>query len=68
MLVEQPKEAHNLTLHNLSNPISFPLATFLYKSKAPSKLKVFVWLVAHKKVNTGDVLQLRRLCKTLSSD
>ena len=31
-------------------------------------LMAFAWLVAHKKVNTNDLLQLRRPHKALSSD
>ena len=34
-------------------------------SKIPSKVKVFVWLVAHKKANTNDMLQLKRPFKAL---
>ena len=37
----------------------FHLAKFLWNSKAPPKVKVFSWLVAHRKVNTNDQLQLR---------
>ena len=41
---------------------------FLWKSKVLSKVRVFVWLVAHKKVNTNDMLQLRRSFKALNLD
>ena len=41
-------------------PLSFHLAKFIWSSKAPSKVKAFTWLVAHRKVNTNDLLQLRR--------
>ncbi|RVW26228.1 Transposon TX1 uncharacterized 149 kDa protein [Vitis vinifera] len=41
---------------------------FVWKSQVPFKVKAFVWLVAHKKVNTNDLLQLRRPHKALSPD
>ncbi|RVW65400.1 LINE-1 retrotransposable element ORF2 protein [Vitis vinifera] len=41
---------------------------FVWNSQVPFKVKSFVWLVAHKKVNTNDLLQLRRLYKALSPD
>ncbi|WJZ82747.1 hypothetical protein VitviT2T_002478 [Vitis vinifera] len=41
---------------------------FVWKSQVPFKVKSFIWLVAHKKVNTNDMLQLRRPYKTLSPD
>ncbi|RVW92050.1 hypothetical protein CK203_037097 [Vitis vinifera] len=34
----------------------------------PFKVKSFVWLVAHKKINTNDLLQLRRPYKAFSPD
>ncbi|RVX09479.1 Transposon TX1 uncharacterized 149 kDa protein [Vitis vinifera] len=37
-------------------------------SQVPFKVKSFVWLVAHKKVNTNDMLQVRRPYKALSPD
>ena len=55
-----------LALSNFSNPILFLLAKFLWKSKALSKVKAFAWLVAHRKVNTNNMLQLRRPYKSLS--
>ena len=36
--------------------------------RAPSKVMAFAWLVAHKKTNTNDILQLRRPSKALSPD
>ena len=41
---------------------------FLWKSRATSKVKAFVWLVTLKKVNTNDMLQLRRPFKVLGPD
>ncbi|RVX19565.1 Bifunctional purple acid phosphatase 26 [Vitis vinifera] len=41
---------------------------FVWKSQVPFKVKSFVWLVAHKKVNTNDMLQVRRPYKALSPD
>ena len=49
-----------------SSPV-FP-TKFVWNSQVPFKVKSFVWLVAHKKVNTNDLLQLRRPYKALSSD
>ena len=56
-----------LTVSNYSNPTLFLLAIFLWKPKAPSKVMTFSWLVAHRKVNTKDMLQLRRPYKSLST-
>ena len=55
-------------LSNISNSIPFYPVHFLWKSKVPSKVSAFAWLVTHKKVNTNDMLELRRLFKTLSLD
>ena len=41
---------------------------FVWNSQVPFKVKSFVWLVAHKKVNINNLLQLRRLYKALSPD
>ncbi|RVW19550.1 putative ribonuclease H protein [Vitis vinifera] len=41
---------------------------FVWKSQVPFKVKAFIWLVAHKKVNTNDLLQLRRPHKAISPD
>ena len=41
---------------------------FVWNSQVPFKVKAFVWLVAYKKVNTNDLLQLRRPHKALSPD
>ena len=40
----------------------------MWKSKVSSKVKAFARLVALKKVNTNDILQLRRYFKALSPD
>ena len=45
----------------------FP-SKFVWKSQVPFKVKSFVWLVAHKKVSTNDMLQLRRPYKALTPD
>ena len=56
-----------LTLSQFSGfPPVFPIK-FVWNSQVPFKVKSFVWLVAHKKVNTNDLLQLRRPYKTLKS-
>ena len=49
-----------------SSPI-FP-TKFVWNSQVPFKVKSFVWLVAHKKVNTNNLLHLRRPYKALSPD
>ena len=38
------------------------------KSKAPSKVKEFIWLAANKGANTNDLLQVVRPFKALSLD
>ena len=49
-----------------SSPV-FP-TNFVWNSQVPFKGKSFGWLVAHKKVNTNDLLQLRRPYNALSPD
>ena len=49
-----------------SSSLLYLLAKFVWKSKAPLKVLAFAWLVVHKKVNTNDMLQLRRPYKSLS--
>ena len=57
-----------LTLSQFSgSPPVFP-TKFIWNSQVPFKVKSFVWLVVHKKVNTNDLLQLRRPYKALSLD
>ncbi|RVW35166.1 putative ribonuclease H protein [Vitis vinifera] len=57
-----------LTLFQYSeSPPIFP-TKFVWNAQVPFKVKSFVWLVAHKKVNTNDLLQLRRPYKALSPD
>ena len=48
-------------------PPVFP-TKFVWNSQVPFKVKSFVWLLAHKKVNTNDLLQMRRPYKALSPD
>ncbi|WJZ98266.1 hypothetical protein VitviT2T_016805 [Vitis vinifera] len=55
-----------LSQYSKSPPI-FP-TKFVWNAQVPFKVKSFVWLVAHKKVNTNDLLQLRRPYKALSPD
>ena len=55
-----------MILSKPSYPILFLSTNFVWKSKALSKVKAFVWLVVHKKVNTNDMLQVRRPYKSLS--
>ncbi|RVX05595.1 Transposon TX1 uncharacterized 149 kDa protein [Vitis vinifera] len=57
-----------LTLsQSYGSPQNFP-SKFVWNSQVPFKVKSFVWLVAHKKVNTNDMLQVRRPYKALSPD
>ncbi|RVW98459.1 hypothetical protein CK203_026896 [Vitis vinifera] len=57
-----------LALSQISGlPSVFP-TKLVWNSQVPFKIKSFVWLVAHKKVNTNDMLQLRRPYKALSPD
>ena len=46
----------------------FSPTKFVWNFQVPFKVKAFVWLVAYKKVNTNDLLQLRRPHKALSPD
>ena len=57
-----------LVLCNQFNLISFYPYKFIWKSKFPAKLKTFSWLMAHEKVYTNGMLQLRKSYKALSSD
>ena len=45
-----------LALSMPPTPLLFHRAKFIWSSKAPSKVKAFAWLVAHRKVNTNDLL------------
>ena len=57
-----------LTLSQFSgSPQIFP-SKFVWNSQVPFKMKSFIWLVAHKKVNTNDMLQVRRPYKAHSPD
>ena len=44
------------------------IAKSIWKSKSPSKIKAFKWILAKKKVNTNYLLQARKPYKTLSLD
>ena len=57
-----------LALSQFSGSSSFFPTKFVWNSQVPFTVKSFVWLVAHKKVNTNDLLQLRRSYKALSPD
>ena len=57
-----------LVLIHHFDPIPFLPTNFAWKSQVPFKVWFFVWLVAHKKVNTNDLLRLRRPYKGLSHD
>ena len=45
-----------MALSNIPTFVLFSLTKFIWKSKDPSKVKAFSWLVAHKKVNTNNML------------
>ena len=49
-----------LALSQFSGSTSVFPTKFIWNSQVPFTVKAFVWLVAHKKVNTNDLLQLRR--------
>ncbi|RVX05099.1 hypothetical protein CK203_020224 [Vitis vinifera] len=49
------------------SPQVFP-SKFVWNSQIPFKVQSFIWLVTHKKVNTNDMLQVRRPYKALSPD
>ena len=53
--------------HRSNSSLVFP-TKFVCNSQVPFKVKSFVWLVAHKKVNTNDLLQLKTPYKALSPD
>ena len=56
------------TLSQMPDSSPFFPTKFVWKSQVPFKVKAFIWLVAHKKVNTNDLLQLRRPHKAISPD
>ena len=53
-------------LSRSSNPTSVILSNFFWKIKAPSKVKAFVWTAVLNRINTNDLLQIRRPNKALS--
>ena len=57
-----------ITLFNFLVFVPSYLSNFLWKSRVPSKVMVFVWLMEHKKVNANDMLQLRKSFKAFSPD
>nr|CAN83685.1 hypothetical protein VITISV_003813 [Vitis vinifera] len=57
-----------LALSQFSGSPQAFLSKFVWNSQVPFKVKSFVWLVAHKKVNTNDMLQVRIPYKALSLD
>ena len=59
-------KSFSLALSMSPNLTLFQPTKFLWKSKAPLKVKAFAWLVAHRKVNTNDLLQVRRPLKSLN--
>ena len=57
-----------ITLSQIPDLSPFFPTKFVWNSQVPFKVKSFVWLVTHKKVNTNDLLQLRRPYKAISLD
>ncbi|RVW35470.1 Transposon TX1 uncharacterized 149 kDa protein [Vitis vinifera] len=57
-----------IALSQMPDSSPFFPTKFVWKSQVPFKVKAFVWLMAHKKVNTNELLQLRRPHKALSPD
>ena len=51
--------------HSL-NTTSFHLDKPIWKSKVPSKVKSFIWTVVLNRINTNDILQVRRPHKAIS--
>ena len=54
-----------IALFNSSELVPFYPTIFLWESRVPLKVTALARLVAYKKVNTNDMLQLRWLFKTL---
>ena len=48
-----------IVLSNFSNLVLFLPTKFLWRSKAPSKVKALAWLLVHRKVNINNKLQLQ---------
>ena len=57
-----------LVLSNHTDPIPLFLIGFVWKSQVPFKVKSFAWLVAHKKINTNDMPQMRKSYKAHNPD
>ena len=68
LVIHQQEGVQILLPSKLSDLVPFHPTKFIWKSKVLLKVKAFVWIVAHKKVNTNDMLQLRRPSKALSPD
>ena len=49
-----------------SQILSYFFCQVFMEIKAPSKVKAFAWLVAHRNVNTNDMAKWRRPYKSLS--
>lgn len=58
-IAKEEESSNFFLITNMNTLQSFPLANFLWKSKASLKVKAFVWLVATIKVNSNDLLQKR---------
>ena len=65
-LVHSQFKSFFMALSKSSNLIPFLRANFIWKSKAPPKVKALAWLVVLEKVNTNDMLQARRPYKSPS--
>ena len=60
-------KSFSLALSSSSNLTLFQPATCLWEAKGPLKVKAFAWLVAHRKVNTTALLQVRQPFKPLNT-
>lgn len=57
-----------LHLTRAPSPLVFPLSSFIWKSRVPFKVWVFVWSLVLNKLSTNDVRQARRPYKRISLD
>ncbi|KAM7480816.1 hypothetical protein LguiB_005399 [Lonicera macranthoides] len=60
------KSFFHLLINSPQDPIFVP-HKFIWKTGIPPKVKIFGWLASWKRVNTGDILQIRRPYLAISS-
>lgn len=54
-----------MVFSNISDFVIFSPTKFIRNSKVSSKVKAFAWFMAHKKVNTNNMLQMKKPLKVL---